>query len=233
MSIFAISDLHLSLGTNKPMDIFRGWENYTKKIVANWERIVAQQDIVIIPGDTSWATKLEETEKDFLFLDKLPGKKILLKGNHDYWWGTTAKISQFLEKNNFKTISILHNDAYFFDGVSICGTRGWLYDGTAQSDEKIILRECGRLETSIKKGIELGGELVVFLHYPPVYGEFLCEEIFQIIKKYQIKHIFYGHIHGAGFNKSLPEYDGVKLHLVSCDCIDFTPILVDHYIKNK
>lgn len=233
MSLFTISDLHLSFGADKAMDIFHGWENYTEKIKANWKRIITDNDTIIIPGDTSWATKLEETTADFSFLESLPGKKVLLKGNHDYWWGTAKKIHEHLEKNNFKSISILHNNSCLFEGISVCGTRGWIYDGTAPKDEKVILRECGRLETSIKQGIALGGKPVVFLHYPPAYGEFLCEEIFDVIKRYEIDHIFYGHIHGAGFNKALTEFDGVKMHLVSCDCIDFTPILVDHYIQNK
>lgn len=233
MSVFTISDLHLSFGADKPMDVFRGWENYTEKIEANWKRVISEDDTVIIPGDTSWTTKIEETVKDFSFLDSLPGKKILLKGNHDYWWGTANRIHEHLEKNNFKSISILHNNAYLCEGISVCGTRGWIYDGTAAKDEKVILRECGRLETSIKQGIELGGKVVVFLHYPFAYGEFLCEEIFEVLKKYEIQDVFYGHIHGAGFNKSLASYEGIKMHLVSCDCIDFTPISVSHYIQNK
>lgn len=225
MALYSISDLHLSFSCDKPMDIFRGWENHTDRLAANWNRVVTDDDTVVLPGDFSWGLKIEETLKDFEFLSKLNGKKIILKGNHDLWWGTKKKILEFFEKNDINNIEILFNNAYLVDGVSICGSRGWFID-SPESDKKILLREAARLETSIKAGIELGGEPIVFIHYPPVYGDFVCREIFDIIKKYDIKKVYHGHIHGAGLNKSVSHFEGVDFKLVSCDCVDFTPVFV-------
>ena len=207
------------------MDIFRGWENHTDRLAANWNRVVSDDDTVVLPGDFSWGLKLNETLKDFEFLSKLNGKKIILKGNHDLWWGTKKKILEFFEENDINNIEILFNNAFLVDGVSICGSRGWFID-SGESDKKILLREAARLETSIKAGIELGGEPIVFIHYPPVYGDFVCREIFDIIKKYDIKKVYHGHIHGAGLNKSVSHFEGVDFKLVSCDCVDFTPVFV-------
>lgn len=225
MALYSISDLHLSFSCDKPMDIFRGWENHTDRLAANWNRVVTDDDTVVLPGDFSWGLKIEETLKDFEFLSKLNGKKIILKGNHDLWWGTKKKILEFFEKNDINNIEILFNNAYLVDGVSVCGSRGWFID-SPESDKKILLREAARLETSIKAGIELGGEPIVFIHYPPVYGDFVCREIFDIIKKYDIKKVYHGHIHGAGLNKSVSSFEGVDFKLVSCDCVDFTPVFV-------
>lgn len=225
MALYSISDLHLSFSCDKPMDIFRGWENHTDRLAANWNRVVTDDDTVVLPGDFSWGLKIEETLKDFEFLSKLNGKKIILKGNHDLWWGTKKKILEFFEKNDINNIEILFNNAFLVDGVSVCGSRGWFID-SPESDKKILLREAARLETSIKAGIELGGEPIVFIHYPPVYGDFVCREIFDIIKKYDIKKVYHGHIHGAGLNKSVSHFEGVDFKLVSCDCVDFTPVFV-------
>ena len=226
MKLFTISDLHLSFGSNKPMDIFRGWENHAEKIEKNWKKLVSDEDIVVLIGDTSWAINFEQLLPDFAFINSLPGTKIIIKGNHDYWWSTITKINQFLSQNKFDSIKILHNNAFLINGISVCGTRGWLYDGTGEKDEKVVKRECGRLITSIKEGIKLGGKLIAFLHYPPAYGEFVCEEFINILNEYNIKQVYYGHIHGMGFNKSLTEIEDIKLKLVSCDCIEFTPIMV-------
>lgn len=214
--------MHLSFSADKPMDVFRGWENYIKKLEANWKRLIKDEDTVVLIGDFSWALKLEDTLADFKFLESLPGRKILIKGNHDLWWSTKTKLLQFLEANNIKSVQILFNDAYLVDGISICGTRGWFYD-CKETDMKILLREAGRLETSIKCALKLGGKPVVFLHYPPVYGDYICKEIIDVLDKYNIKTVYHGHIHGAGFNKSVKEYGDIKLNLVSCDCVDFTP----------
>lgn len=225
LSVYAISDLHLSFGSDKPMDIFKGWENHCERIKANWNRLVKMEDTVILPGDFSWALKLEDTKEDFLFLDSLNGQKIILKGNHDLWWGTKTKILQFFEKNEIKTVRVLFNDAFLVEGLSICGSRGWFYDNKDQS-KKIILREANRLETSIKEGIKLGGELTVFLHYPPVYKDYVCGEILETLKKYDIKTVFHGHIHGAPFHNATDNFDGIDFKLISCDCIDFTPLII-------
>ncbi len=225
MSIYTISDLHLSFGTNKPMDVFRGWDNYVDRLVANWNRLVKEEDTVILPGDLSWGLKLEETLEDFLFLEKLNGTKIIGKGNHDLWWSTKKKIEEFFEKNDIKTVKLLFNNAYLVENVAVCGTRGWFYDA-AETDKKVVLREVGRLETSIKEALKFSKEPIVFLHYPPVYSDMVCEEIFEVLKKYNIKTVYHGHIHGAGLNKSVSNYDGISFKLVSCDCVDFTPVCI-------
>ena len=226
MNLFTISDLHLSLGVDKPMDIFHGWENYTKRLEKNWKKLVGADDTVVIGGDISWAISLEEAYEDFKFINSLPGQKIILKGNHDYWWSTVTKINEFLQKNNFDTIKILHNNCFSDGKIAVCGTRGWLYDGTGEKDLKVIKRECGRLETSIKSALDLGTHPLVFLHYPPAYGEFVCEEIVEVLNKYEINQVYYGHIHGQGVSKAPTSFGNIKMRLVSCDCNDFTPIFI-------
>ena len=225
LALYTISDLHLSFGADKPMDIFRGWENYTDRIIANWNRIITDEDTVVLPGDFSWGLKIDETLNDFKFLNSLNGRKIIGKGNHDLCWGTKKKIEEFFNENDIKNVDILFNNAFLVDGISVCGSRGWFFDSN-ESDNKVIKREAARLETSIKEGIALGGEPVVFIHYPPVYADMVCNEIFDVIKKYDVKRVYHGHIHGAGFNKAISHYDGVDFKLVSCDCVDFTPIYV-------
>ncbi len=226
MRLFAISDLHLPFGEDKPMDIFGGWDNYTERLLSNWQKIVSNDDTVVIPGDLSWTVKLDDALPDFEFLHKLNGKKIILKGNHDYWWSTANKINTFLNENNFDDIKILHNNSISVDKFAVCGTRGWVYDGTGEFDEKVVLREAGRLETSIKMGIELGGELKVFLHYPFAYGDYVCKEIFDVLKKYDIKKVYYGHIHGAGKYKLVGEYEGISLQNISSDLVGFVPQII-------
>ena len=140
MNLFTISDLHLPLGVNKPMDIFRGWDNYVDRISANWKRLVTEEDTVVIGGDISWAVSLEQAKADFEFINSLPGQKIILKGNHDFWWSTVTKINDFLNQNKFDTIKILHNNCYCDGHIGICGTRGWLYDGTGEKDKRVIAK---------------------------------------------------------------------------------------------
>ncbi|MCQ2454839.1 MAG: metallophosphoesterase [Clostridia bacterium] len=226
LKIFAISDLHLPFGADKPMDIFGGWNDYTKKLKENWQKIISNDDTVIIPGDFSWTLKLEDALPDFDFLHSLNGNKILIKGNHDYWWTTANKINCFLAEHNFDDIKILFNNAYKVGKYAVCGTRGWVYDGTSELDEKVLLRECGRLETSVKSALELGGELKCFLHYPFVYGDYVCEEIYEILNKYGIKEVYFGHIHGIGRFNIVGEYKGIKLTCLSSDLIDFVPKLI-------
>lgn len=224
MSIFGISDLHLSFSTNKPMDIFYGWDNHTERLFANWTRLVKENDTVVLPGDLSWALKLEETKKDFDFIKTLPGKKILLKGNHDLWWSTTKKIHTFFEENEINDIDIVFNNCVVAEGYAIAGTRGWFYDNTGS--KKVLMREAGRLDASISAAKETGLPILVFLHYPPVYGEYVCEEILQILKKHNIDKVYHGHIHGSGFHNAVSDYKGIKFELISCDCIDFTPLKI-------
>ena len=224
MSIFTISDLHLSFGTNKPMNIFRGWDNHTERLLANWNRLVKQQDTVVLPGDLSWALKLEETKSDFQFLKKLNGKKIILKCNHDLWWSTVKKLKDFFAENEISDVEILFNNTIIAENHAIAGTRGWFYDDKA--DKKIVAREVGRLEKSLAEAEKTGLPVLVFLHYPPVYGNEICKEIFDVLKKHNIKKVYHGHIHGAGFNNAVKTYDGVEFKLISCDCIDFTPYFI-------
>ena len=228
MAVYAISDLHLSFNTDKSMDVFPGWYDYTNKIKQNWESTVKNEDFVVIPGDISWAMRLNEAKKDFEFINNLPGKKILIKGNHDYWWSTSKKINDFLQENNFNTISIVFNSAIKVDNICICGTRGWMYNSNEPEDEKILNREVERLRRSLDSAKAFENETVVFLHYPPVYNFQESEEIINLLIERNIKKCYYGHIHGSGAKKGIIEgkYKGIDFKLVSCDYINFKPLLI-------
>lgn len=230
MSVFAIGDTHLSFGTDKPMDVFRGWTSYTEKLRENWIKSVGENDTVVIPGDISWAMRLEESEKDFEFLHSLPGEKIILKGNHDYWWSTKGKMDAFLSSKGFHSIKILHNNAYKVGDFAICGTRGWFFDDDEPHSEKIILREAMRLKTSLECAMKLGGELLVFLHYPPLSSTQKCDEIYNILLQYPVKRCFYGHIHADMMEKySCFFKDGIEFKLVSADYLKFSPLLIEEF----
>lgn len=226
MRLFAISDLHLSISANKPMDIFPGWQDYAKRLQTNWRKTVAKDDTVVIAGDVSWGITLNESLEDFKFLDKLNGKKIIIKGNHDYWWSTVSKIKGFFKENDITTIDILHNNCFAYGEYAVCGTRGWVYDGTGEKDIKVINRECSRLERSIQAALDKNAQPIVFLHYPPVYGDFVCEEIISVLKKYNIKRIYYGHIHGGAAYRTATDYDGISLKILSADRLNFTPLFI-------
>ncbi len=228
MSLFAIADLHLSLGSDKPMDVFEGWKDYTVRLEKNWRAVVSDKDTVVIAGDISWAMKLEDAVEDFEFIDSLPGKKLILKGNHDYWWSTKKKIDDFLKQHNFSTISIIHNNAVVVGEIAVCGTRGWLYNAETDEDVKIVNREVGRLNTSIDDAEKQGAHPIAFLHYPPVYDGAECKEILNILKTRGITKCYFGHIHGSEAAKRAVtgEYDGIKMYLISCDYLKFMPILV-------
>ncbi len=228
MSLFAIADLHLSLGEDKPMDIFSGWNDYVTRLENNWKSIITDNDTVVIAGDISWAMKLDETYVDFKFIHNLPGKKIFLKGNHDYWWGTKSKIDKFLESNLLDSISVLFNNAYVCDEFAVCGTRGWFLENDTPEDVKVLNREVGRLKSSIEAAFKTEKEPVVFLHYPPVYGGTECSEIMDILVEYGIKKCYYGHIHGQRNIRNAFEgvYKGIDFKLISCDKVSFTPVLV-------
>ena len=223
MVIYSISDLHLSFDKDKPMDIFKGWENCYERIEANWRRIVKKEDIVVLPGDLSWALKLEETKEDFRFLESLPGKKIILKGNHDLWWSTVKKINEFFEKENIKSVEIVFNSCFEVGDYAICGTRGWTKE--KEADNKIICREAQRLKTSLLKAVENNKIPLVFLHYPPVTNDTVATEIIDVLKEFGIKQVYHGHIHGKNSNY-IKEYDTISFKLLSCDCIDFTPFAI-------
>lgn len=228
MSLFAIADLHLSIGEDKPMDVFSGWNDYVSRLKENWLKIIDDNDTVVIAGDISWAMKLEETYADFKFINDLPGKKIFLKGNHDYWWGTKTKIDKFLADNQLDTISILYNNSYTYDDYAICGTRGWFLENSSEKDIRVLNREVGRLTSSIESAIKSKKEPIVFLHYPPFYNNLECSEILDVLLKYNIKKCFYGHIHGYKNIRNAYEgdYKGIDLKLISCDRLSFIPLLV-------
>lgn len=228
MALYVIADLHLSLGTDKPMDIFKGWHDYVQRLDENWRALVAEDDTVVIAGDISWAMKLDECRNDFAFINSLPGQKLLMKGNHDYWWDTRSKIDRFLSDNSFGTIRILHNCGYRVGDRAICGTRGWLYNSETDEDRKIVSREAGRLIASMAEAKALGGQLTAFLHYPPVYGDMKCNEILDILVANQVSDCYFGHIHGQyAAKKALTgSYKGVRMHLISCDYVNFQPVKV-------
>ena len=228
MSLFAIADLHLSLGTNKPMDAFPGWNGYVRRLEDNWRRLVADGDTVVVAGDVSWGMSLEQAGADLAFLHSLPGRKILMKGNHDYWWNTRRKMDAYLEEHGLTSVSILHNDAYTVDdSLAVCGTRGWFYDAEADADKKILAREVGRLNASIDAAVATGLEPVAFLHYPPVYAGAVCEEILETLQRRQIRRCYYGHIHGAGIRKAFRgKWGDVALELVSSDALSFVPLKI-------
>ncbi len=233
MSLYAIADTHLSLLVSKPMDIFGSrWNGHTEKLSSLWKNIVKSDDTVIIAGDISWAMTLEEALSDLLFLDSLPGKKILLRGNHDYWWSTPSKIRAFFEQNNIRTISILQNDSVVCENCLICGTRGWYSDeANAKEDadfEKITAREALRLRMSLESGIKKSGydEIIVFTHFPIVFGDFVSREMLDILHEYNVKRSFFGHIHGKYALPKAFSYEGIEFSLVSADFLDFRPKLI-------
>lgn len=225
MSLYVIGDLHLSFSVDKPMYIFDGWDHYEERLEKNWHRLVQPEDTVVIPGDVSWGMSLAESKADFAFLNALPGKKLLLKGNHDYWWTTRRKMDAFFAENGFDTLRIVHNDAVVVGEVAVCGTRGWFYDAEADADRKILSREVGRLQISLSVAIATGKEPVVFLHYPPVWGGKVCEPFLDVLRENGVKRCYYGHVHGQGIRQAFcGEMDGVMLQLASADALKFAPL---------
>lgn len=230
MAIYAISDLHLSLGIEKQMDIFGdNWIKHEEKIKENWISKVTENDLVLLPGDFSWAMYLEETVKDFEFINNLPGKKLLLKGNHDYWWTTLKKIKEFLEENKFENIDFLYNNSYFFDNKIIAGTRGW--SEQEEQAEKIIRRENIRLKLSLKDGVEKYGEdkeIIVCMHYPPFNSyEEIDLNFIKTMKEYNVKKCIYGHIHGESQKEAKQGIiDGIEIKMVSSDYLNFDLVKV-------
>ena len=221
MSLFAIADLHLSFGVSKPMDVFPGWDNHVARLEENWLAAVSPEDTVVIAGDISWGMDLEECLEDFRWLDRLPGRKLILKGNHDLWFSTKTKVEKFLAAHELHSLEILFNNAFAWEDKVICGTRGWMNDHT---DKKVLNRECGRLRLSLEAGRKLGGEPVVFLHYPPVYGGDECPEILEVLLEYGVRQVYYGHIHGYASGYAINGVrHGIDFRLISCDYLQFKP----------
>ena len=234
MSIYVIADLHLSFENNKPMDVFGdNWENHAIKIKKNWVSRVKENDLVVLPGDFSWAMYLKETLKDFEFLSSLPGKKILLKGNHDYWWTTLNKMKTYLKEHNFNNIDFLYNNSFFFENKILVGTRGWsLLD--SENSQKMINRENERLKISIEDGIKKYGndkKIICFMHYPPISSKNILEnknlEIFKTLKRYGITKCYYGHLHGTSHKEAVNDIvEGIEFKLISSDYLNFDLIKI-------
>lgn len=226
MALFALGDLHLSLGTDKPMDVFGGvWNGYMEKLRENLS-VIQPEDTTVLLGDLSWALGLENAKQDFAFINEIPGRKIIIKGNHDYWWSTAAKFYQFCAENDFENMYILNNNAYEYEGVALCGTRGWFFEEDAapgSHNDKIFKRELIRLETSLQAAGEK--EKICFLHYPPRYHGYECPEILTLLKQYGVRLCCYGHLHSDSHKLAVEGlYDGVEFRLCSADFLKFRPL---------
>lgn len=223
MALYAIGDLHLSLTANKSMEVFGpAWENYVARIEQALETLT-EEDTLILAGDTSWGIDLQEAEADFKLLDRFPGKKYLIKGNHDYWWTTAAKFHRFCEEKEIRTLDLIHNGCVFYGDYAICGTRGWfLEEEQKPHNAKVLNREVMRLETSLRAAGER--PILCFLHYPPLYQGYQCPEILEMLEKYQVKTCCYGHLHGPAIRRRIEgERQGIDFSLISADHLGFIP----------
>ena len=232
--LYTLADTHLSFTTEKPMDIFgTRWENHSEKLKENWIKTVKNEDTVVIPGDISWGISLEEAKEDLLFLDSLPGKKIIGKGNHDYWWSTVSKMTTFFDNVGITSIFFLYNNAFFDSGKIICGSRMWMNEfGVKSEDKRILQRECQRLELSLKEGEKLKtehpeAEMLVFTHYPLVFGDFINYEAIDLLYKYGVQNVYYGHLHNVDKTKLDKSYLGVNFELVAGDYLSFMPLKIN------
>ena len=227
MSLYAIGDPHLSFGTDKPMDVFGGkWENYTEKLSEAFSALNAD-DICVLCGDISWGMDMKSALPDFKFLCEFPFKKIILKGNHDYWWDTVTKMTRVLDAEGLSGVSFLHNNCFFYEDAAICGTRGWFYEEEkgSEHDRKMLSRELMRLEASLKAAGSR--EKYVFLHYPPKYGNYECSEILEMLEYYSVAMCCSGHIHGHGLRLAFEGiHGGVRHKLVSADNLSFNPLMI-------
>lgn len=243
MSLFVIADTHLSLSCEKPMDVFGArWRDYTQRLETEWRAVVKEEDTVVIAGDISWGMTVEEAKADFDFLEALPGQKIIMKGNHDYWWQTMAKLDAFVESNQYKTIRFLHNNAYACDDFIICGSRGWYNDDKNKpmrgaDSEKIVAREVVRIGLSLDAGHKLRKELMeqdgkdrevlAFLHFPPIFKGYMCDEIIMELYKKQVERCFFGHIHGSYDAPLKREYADIEFYFIAADYLAFRPFKIE------
>ncbi len=227
MALYAIGDLHLCLGAPKPMDIFGGaWVGYMEKLREGMG-VIRPEDTTVLMGDLSWALDLETAKADFAWINEIPGRKIILKGNHDYWWSTAAKFQRFCQENGFEDMFVLNNNCYEYDGFAICGTRGWYFEEQKSSahDEKIFRRELMRLEASLKAAGEK--PKLVFLHYPPRSKGYECPEILELLRLFEVRRCFYGHLHGPSHKLAVEGmWDGIDYALLAADFINFRPVKV-------
>lgn len=228
MALYAIGDLHLCLGAPKPMDVFGGaWVGYMDKLKQGLEQITPD-DTTVLCGDLSWALGLEEAQADFAWINAIPGRKIILKGNHDYWWSTASKFYKFCQAQGFENLYILNNNCFLYGDTAICGTRGWFFEEErhgGEHDAKVFHRELMRLEASLKAAGDR--EKLVFLHYPPRYRGYTCEPILQLLEQYGVRRCFYGHLHGDSHKLAMEgTWDGIEFRLVAADYIGFRPFTV-------
>lgn len=227
MSLFVIGDTHLSFSIpEKTMSIFSGWQNYQELLEQNWLSTIKEDDTVVLAGDISWGMSLAQANTDFKFINNLPGSKIIIKGNHDYWWTTKKKMDDFLEAEGLNSIKILHNNHFVYgEKYAVCGTRGWVNIPGEAQEAKVMLREVQRLETSIKSALNNNLEPIVFMHYPPIFANNFNYDILEVLYRYKIKDCYYGHIHGrSGHNLCVKGvYDDVNFHLISGDYLQFLP----------
>ena len=225
MALYALGDLHLAYGVHKPMDVFGGrWEGYQEKL-RDGLSVLQEGDTLVIPGDFCWALDLEQARADFAFLHGFPGRKLLVKGNHDYWWNTAAKFSRFCQDNGFDDLHLLHNTCYFYGELALCGTRGWFFEEEQEGshDEKVFRRELIRLEASLKAA--RNHEKYCFLHYPPRYRGYTCPEILALLQQYDVKLCCYGHLHGDSHKLALEGFSGgTEFRLVAADFVNFRPV---------
>ena len=229
MSVFAIGDLHLPGHAQKPMDVFGShWDRHFETISENWRRKITAEDVVLIPGDISWAMQLSEAQDDLNAIGGLPGTKLLLRGNHDYWWSSLSKLRAVLPQG----MHVIQNDAVCIDGHVFCGTRGWNFPTPQQplgvQDEKVYQRELMRLRMSLDQAKKLQGEdLTVMLHFPPLFADGVSTAFTEILEEYAVDRVVYGHLHGAGIKIGFSgEREGIVYHLVSCDALGFDPIMI-------
>ena len=227
MALYTIGDLHLSLNSDKSMDVFGpGWADYVARIREGFSALT-EDDTTVLCGDLSWGMSLGESLEDLKFINSLPGRKILLKGNHDYWWNTARKMENFFKENGLDSLEILHNNCQYYGDIALCGTRGWFYelDSEGTHNGKMMAREVGRLEASLQAAGE--AEKLCFLHYPPLYTGYRCPEILALLQKYGVKRCFYGHLHGASHKRRIEgDCGGTDFALVAADYLGFTPLKI-------
>ena len=227
MALYAISDLHLAFGVDKPMDIFGDkWVKHEEKIKENWISLIRDEDIVLIAGDISWAINEKESSGDLSWIESLPGKKIISKGNHDYWWGSITKLNTMFENTKF-----IQNNFYSYKDYAICGTRGWICPGAdkfSEKDEKIYARELIRLRLSLNEAKKAGyNKFIVMIHYPPTNDKFEESGFLEIFKDFEVEKVIYGHLHGPGLSKVFKGvHDDIEYIMTSADYLDFKPIKI-------
>ncbi|WP_138205511.1 metallophosphoesterase [Haloimpatiens lingqiaonensis] len=227
MALYALSDLHLSLSADKPMDIFgENWRDHDEKIKNNWINKIKEEDTILIAGDISWSMNMEEGIKELQWVNDLPGRKIFVKGNHDYWWTGITKLNNLYDHMNF-----IQNNYFIYEDYAICGTRGWIIpygDNSTEHNKKIYNRELIRLKLSLDSAKKNGfKKIIVMLHYPPTNDKFQNTEIIDMLKEYEVEKVVYGHLHGPSLKRLFQgNIDGIEYIVTSADYLDFNPIKI-------